>query len=87
MSIIKPDAVREAVQSAGIKNLVLKDDVANSLAKDAEYRLREIVQEALKFKRHSRRRRRTKFSYKKSLVNLLSWVQVGMKKDKELMKF
>lgn len=57
MSIIKADAVREAALSAGIKTL--KEDVANSLAQDAEYRLREIVQEALKFKRHSRRKRLT----------------------------
>jgi transcription initiation factor TFIID subunit 6 len=31
------------------------DDVVANLAPDVEYRLREIIQEALKFVRHSRR--------------------------------
>ncbi len=57
MSLIKSDVIREAAEAAGVKQL--REDVATSLAADAEYRLREIVQDALNFKRHSRRRKLT----------------------------
>ena len=57
MSVIKADVIREAAAAAGITSL--RDDCAISLAADAEYRLREIVQDALNFKRHSRRRKLT----------------------------
>ncbi|KAJ1475966.1 hypothetical protein T484DRAFT_1966945 [Baffinella frigidus] len=57
MSIIKSDVIREAAAATGIPSL--REDVAASLAADAEYRLREIVQDALNFKRHSRRRKLT----------------------------
>lgn len=57
MSIINADVIREAAAAVGVSNL--RDDCAMSLAADAEYRLREIVQDALNFKRHSRRRKLT----------------------------
>jgi len=57
MSIIKADVIREAAAAAGVGSL--RDDCAMSLAADAEYRLREIVQDALNFKRHARRRKLT----------------------------
>eukprot|EP00961_Rhodomonas_salina_P287664 3886741-Rhodomonas_salina.1 len=57
MSLIKSDVIRDAAEAAGVKQL--REDVATSLAADAEYRLREIVQDALNFKRHSRRRKLT----------------------------
>ncbi|EKX47505.1 transcription initiation factor TFIID, subunit TAF6 [Guillardia theta CCMP2712] len=57
MSIIREDLVQEAAAAAGVKNVGEK--VAASLAADAEYRLREIIQDALNFKRHSRRRKLT----------------------------
>ncbi len=41
----------------GIPNL--KDDVAVSLAQDVEYRIHEIVQEAMKFMRHGKRTKLT----------------------------
>ncbi|KAI1314488.1 hypothetical protein EDD11_002105 [Mortierella claussenii] len=44
-------------QSVGIPNL--KDDVASSLAQDVEYRIHEIVQEAMKFMRHGKRAKLT----------------------------
>jgi hypothetical protein len=57
MSIINADVIREAAAAVGVSSL--RDDCAMSLAADAEYRLREIVQDALNFKRHSRRRKLT----------------------------
>lgn len=57
VSIIKADVIREAAAAAGVA--ALRDDCAVSLAADAEYRLREIVQDALNFKRHARRRKLT----------------------------
>jgi transcription initiation factor TFIID subunit 6 len=57
MSLIKTDAVQDAAQALGLKSV--KEDVAVALAADAEYRLREILQEALNFRRHSRRRKLT----------------------------
>eukprot|EP00045_Choanoeca_perplexa_P011995 m.129151 g.129151 ORF g.129151 m.129151 type:complete len:498 (-) comp15844_c0_seq4:1173-2666(-) len=57
MSLYPKDAVKVAAEACGIANL--NDDVAQSVAADLEYRLREIVQEAGKFTRHSRRRKMT----------------------------
>ena len=48
MSIISADVIREAAAAVGVSSL--RDDCAMSLAADAEYRLREIVQDALNFK-------------------------------------
>lgn len=59
------DASRLSAQSIhviaqSIPNLPpLREEAAAALAPDAEYRIREIVQDSLKFMRHSRRRRLT----------------------------
>ncbi|KAF9984663.1 hypothetical protein BGZ75_003759 [Mortierella antarctica] len=47
----------DIAESVGIPNL--KDDVAVSLAQDVEYRIHEIVQEAMKFMRHGKRTKLT----------------------------
>ncbi|KAG0214040.1 hypothetical protein BGX28_002906 [Mortierella sp. GBA30] len=49
--------MRDIAESVGIPNL--KDDVAVSLAQDVEYRIHEIVQEAMKFMRHGKRTKLT----------------------------
>ncbi|KAG0309149.1 hypothetical protein BGZ98_004895 [Dissophora globulifera] len=43
----------DIAESVGIPNL--KDDVAISLAQDVEYRIHEIIQDAMKFMRHGKR--------------------------------
>lgn len=48
---------QDIAESVGIPNL--KDDVATSLAQDVEYRIHEIVQEAMKFMRHGKRTKLT----------------------------
>jgi len=53
MSIIQKDTIKVIAETVGIAKT--KDDIALALASDVEYRLREIVQEAMKFMRHSRR--------------------------------
>ncbi|EXB78675.1 Transcription initiation factor TFIID subunit 6 [Morus notabilis] len=57
MSIVPKESIEVIAQSIGINNL--SSDVALSLAPDVEYRLREIMQEAVKCMRHSRRTRMT----------------------------
>ena len=51
--LITPDTIKTIAQTVGIANL--KEEVADALAPDVEYRLRDIVQEALKFMSHGRR--------------------------------
>ena len=46
-------AIKVVAESVGISNL--SDDVADALAPDVEYRLRDLVQEAIKFQKHGRR--------------------------------
>uniref|UniRef100_A0A6B2L140 TBP-associated factor 6 n=1 Tax=Arcella intermedia TaxID=1963864 RepID=A0A6B2L140_9EUKA len=53
MSIIQKDTIKVIAETVGISKT--KDDIALALASDVEYRIREIVQEAMKFMRHSRR--------------------------------
>ncbi|XP_031490378.1 transcription initiation factor TFIID subunit 6 [Nymphaea colorata] len=53
MSIVPKETIEVIAQSVGISNL--SPDVALALAPDVEYRLREIMQEAMKCMRHSRR--------------------------------
>ncbi|ERN01668.1 hypothetical protein AMTRI_Chr10g229400 [Amborella trichopoda] len=53
MSIIPKENIEVIAQSVGINNLA--PDVAVELAKDVEYRIREIMQEAIKCMRHSKR--------------------------------
>ncbi|GAA5848676.1 hypothetical protein JCM8547_004593 [Rhodosporidiobolus lusitaniae] len=51
----KKDSVKDVAESVGIANL--PDDVAGALAGDVEYRLWELIEESMKFMRHSRRTR------------------------------
>ncbi|XP_010913968.1 transcription initiation factor TFIID subunit 6 [Elaeis guineensis] len=53
MSIVPKETIEVIAQSIGIANL--SPDVALALAPDVEYRLREIMQEAIKCMRHSKR--------------------------------
>ncbi|CAM8949763.1 unnamed protein product [Rhodiola kirilowii] len=53
MSIVPKETIEVIAQSIGINNL--SPDVAFALAPDVEYRMREIMQEAVKCMRHSRR--------------------------------
>ncbi|KAF3443351.1 hypothetical protein FNV43_RR13033 [Rhamnella rubrinervis] len=55
MSIVPKESIEVISQSIGINNL--SPDVALALAPDVEYRLREIMQEAIKCMCHSRRTR------------------------------
>ncbi|BGP13896.1 hypothetical protein JCM10213_002536 [Rhodosporidiobolus nylandii] len=51
----KSDSVKDVAESVGIANL--PDEVAAALAGDVEYRLWELIEESIKFMRHSRRTR------------------------------
>ncbi|GAB2256841.1 hypothetical protein Droror1_Dr00022900 [Drosera rotundifolia] len=53
MSIVPKESIEVIAQSIGISNL--SADAALALAPDVEYRMREIMQEAIKCMRHSRR--------------------------------
>ncbi|KAK4398576.1 Transcription initiation factor TFIID subunit [Sesamum angolense] len=53
MSIVPKETIEVIAQSIGITNL--SPDVLPALAADVEYRVREIMQEAIKCMRHSRR--------------------------------
>ncbi|KAL3636990.1 Transcription initiation factor TFIID subunit 6 [Castilleja foliolosa] len=53
MSIVPKETIEVIAQSVGITNL--SPDVLPDLAADVEYRVREIMQEAIKCMRHSRR--------------------------------
>eukprot|EP00698_Gefionella_okellyi_P004198 TRINITY_DN13910_c0_g1_i1.p1 TRINITY_DN13910_c0_g1~~TRINITY_DN13910_c0_g1_i1.p1 ORF type:complete len:436 (+),score=98.10 TRINITY_DN13910_c0_g1_i1:47-1354(+) len=54
MSVLPKDLVKVIAESSGIANL--PDDLAAALAADVEYRAREIVQEAVKFRNHAKRK-------------------------------
>ena len=47
------DTIKDVADSLGITTL--SADAAKQLAMDVEYRIQEVVQEALKFMRHSKR--------------------------------
>jgi transcription initiation factor TFIID subunit 6 len=53
MSVWNPDNIRDVAESVGIVNLT--NDVTENLARDVEYRIAQVLEEALKFMRHSRR--------------------------------
>ncbi|KAJ1910804.1 histone H4-like TAF Taf6, SAGA complex subunit, partial [Tieghemiomyces parasiticus] len=53
MPVFPKDTIKNISESLGIVNL--KDEVAVALSQDVEYRIYEIIQEAAKFMRHSRR--------------------------------
>ena len=54
MSHVRRETVQDLAESMGH---ALPAGVAEALAPDVEYRTREVVQEALKFMRHAKRRR------------------------------
>lgn len=51
--LFSTDIVKDVADSLGIQNL--SADAAKNLTMDIEYRIQEVVQEALKFMRHSKR--------------------------------
>ncbi|CCX31063.1 hypothetical protein FPQ18DRAFT_291902 [Pyronema domesticum] len=53
MSLWNSDTIKDVAESVGISNL--HDDVAKNLAMDVEYRIHQVLQEALKFMRHGKR--------------------------------
>ncbi|KAG4301913.1 hypothetical protein PCANB_002047 [Pneumocystis canis] len=52
-SVWSPDTVKDVAESIGISQL--DDSVAKVLALDIEYRIHEVIQEAIKFMRHAKR--------------------------------
>lgn len=52
-SVYPTDTIRDVAESVGINGI--KESVAAALAADVEYRIREIVQDATKYMRHSKR--------------------------------
>lgn len=53
MSLPK-ESIQVIAQTMGITKL--KDEIAQALASDVEYRVRSIIQDAAKFMRHSKRK-------------------------------
>ncbi|MCJ1302163.1 hypothetical protein MMC08_004966 [Hypocenomyce scalaris] len=53
MSVWNPDNIKDVAESVGIASL--SDDVLQALSSDVEYRLSQVLEEALKFMRHSKR--------------------------------
>ncbi|KAL1956804.1 hypothetical protein VTO42DRAFT_6754 [Malbranchea cinnamomea] len=53
MSVWNPDNIRDVAESVGIASL--SDDVVENLARDVEYRIAQVLEEALKFMRHAKR--------------------------------
>ena len=54
MSIFPKETVKLIADSIGLQ---VKDDVASLLIEDAEYRIREIINESSKFMKHSNRKK------------------------------
>lgn len=53
MSLWNPDNIRDVAESVGINSL--NDDVVENLSRDVEYRISQVLEEALKFMRHGKR--------------------------------
>ena len=53
MSIWNPENIRDVAESAGISSL--NKDISDSLARDVEFRISQVLEEALKFMRHAKR--------------------------------
>lgn len=53
MSVWNPDNIRDVAESVGITSL--HDDILLPLCSDIEFRLAQVLEEALKFMRHSKR--------------------------------
>ena len=82
------DTVKDVADSLGIANI--NEDVLRSLAMDVEYRILEIVEQAVKFKRHSKRSTLTTSDVAKALrvlnVEPLYGFEEGSSRD-EAIKF
>lgn len=59
------DTVKDVAESIGLSSL--GDEVAKNLAMDVEYRIHEILEQAIKFMRHSKRRTLTTQDISKSM--------------------
>ena len=53
MSVWNPENIRDVAESVGIPTL--NKDVSDNLARDVEYRISQVLEEALKFMRHGKR--------------------------------
>lgn len=53
MSVLNPDNIRDVAESVGIASL--PNDVVDNLEHDVEFRLSQVLEEALKFMRHGKR--------------------------------
>ncbi|OJD22586.1 hypothetical protein ACJ73_06062 [Blastomyces percursus] len=53
MSVWNPENIRDVAESVGIG--ALDDEVVENLARDVEYRISQVLEEALKFMRHAKR--------------------------------
>lgn len=53
MSVWNPENIRDVAESVGIPTL--NKDVSDNLARDVEFRISQVLEEALKFMRHGRR--------------------------------
>lgn len=53
MSVWNPDNITDVAESVGITNL--SNDVTETLARDVEYRVAQVLEEALKSMRHGKR--------------------------------
>ncbi|KAI5780793.1 hypothetical protein EDC01DRAFT_620445 [Geopyxis carbonaria] len=53
MTLWNSDTIKDVSESVGIANI--SDEVAKNLSMDVEYRIHQVLQEALKFMRHSKR--------------------------------
>ena len=53
MSVWNPDNVRDVAESVGIASL--NKDITDNLARDVEFRIGQLLDEALKFMRHAKR--------------------------------
>jgi len=52
-SVWNPDNVRDVAESVGIASLA--DNVVDELARDVDFRLAQVLEEAMKFMRHGKR--------------------------------
>ena len=53
MSLWNPENIRDVAESVGIPTL--QKDISDNLARDVEYRISQVLEEALKFMRHGKR--------------------------------
>ena len=53
MSVWNPENIKDVAESVGISSLT--EDVLQGLCSDIEYRIAQVLEEALKFMRHSKR--------------------------------